>query len=55
MNIGRYSKFISAVLGAVVVGVNTFTPISPGEIQGWVNVGATILAAAGVFQFRNSS
>ena len=55
MILGRYSKFIAAVLGAIVIGLNTFTEISPAEIQGWVNFCASILAAAGVFQLRNAS
>lgn len=55
MNLAPYKKFIVAVVGAVLIGVNQFFGLELGvDAQQAVNIVVPILTALGVYQVENS-
>lgn len=56
MNLAPYKKFIVAVVGAIIIGVNQFFGLEIGvDAQQVVNIVVPILTALGVYQVDNGT
>lgn len=54
MNLAPYKKFIVAVVGAIIIGVNQFFGLEIGvDAQQVVNIVVPVLTALGVYQVDN--
>ena len=49
---GKYRKFIIAMLGVVVTAIEQTIPLTPTQLA-WATVITTLLTAAGVYAFPN--
>lgn len=56
MNLAPYKKFIVAVVGAIIIGVNQFFGLEIGvDAQQVVNIVVPVLTALGVYQVDNGT
>ena len=49
---GKYRKFVIAMLGVLVAAIEQTIPLTPTQ-HAWTTVATTLLTAAGVYAFPN--